>query len=194
LSTLEKVLVDPANDGGKILVEIYLNYDCDVDSGDRENIWERIIGALSKVNTTHYKMELSSSNAASLTPPSNLSIGNAPALSTTSLTNFSKEQIKELYSASGDFNELKRQGLVVLVQGVLEPLVNWCNEKMDERVSKSIGGLNEIAGEDGDVSPGVDGEADGEASDDPMAFESMKQRKGVLLEGIKRFNFKPKKV
>jgi hypothetical protein len=79
-------------------------------------------------------MELSSSNAASLTPPSNLSIGNAPALSTASLTNFSKEQIKELYSASGDFNELKRQGLVVLVQGVLEPLVNWCNEKMDERV------------------------------------------------------------
>lgn len=30
--------------------------------------------------------------------------------------------------------------------------------------------------------------------DDPSKFESEKQKKTMLLEGIKRFNFKPKKV
>lgn len=30
--------------------------------------------------------------------------------------------------------------------------------------------------------------------DDPGRFESAKQRKTTLLEGIKKFNFKPKKV
>jgi brefeldin A-inhibited guanine nucleotide-exchange protein len=142
-------------------------------------------------------MELSSKTP-SLTPPSNLSIGNAPALSTASLTNFTKEQIKELYSATGDFNELKRQGLVVLVQGVLEPLVNWCNEKIEERVSSGDRSKDSLVAGDEAPSPvyGLELPIEGESrlSDDPMAFENMKHRKMVLLEGIKRFNFKPKKV
>ena len=32
------------------------------------------------------------------------------------------------------------------------------------------------------------------AADDPSRFESAKQRKTTLLEGIKKFNFKPKRV
>ena len=32
-----------------------------------------------------------------------------------------------------------------------------------------------------------------EAADDPSRFESAKQRKMVLQEGVKRFNYKPKK-
>ena len=30
--------------------------------------------------------------------------------------------------------------------------------------------------------------------DDPMAFQTMRNKKLALIEGIKRFNFKPKKV
>ncbi len=33
-----------------------------------------------------------------------------------------------------------------------------------------------------------------EATDDPTKFESAKQKKTTLLEGIKKFNFKPKRV
>lgn len=33
-----------------------------------------------------------------------------------------------------------------------------------------------------------------ELSDDPTKFESAKQKKTTLLEGVKKFNFKPKRV
>lgn len=39
LKALHRIFADPANDGGRILVEIYLNYDCDVEAGAKENIW-----------------------------------------------------------------------------------------------------------------------------------------------------------
>lgn len=34
----------------------------------------------------------------------------------------------------------------------------------------------------------------GGATDDPSRFENAKQRKTTLLQGIKKFNFKPKRV
>jgi brefeldin A-inhibited guanine nucleotide-exchange protein len=39
--------------GGQALVEIYLNYDCDVEATAKENIWERTMNAISKITSLH---------------------------------------------------------------------------------------------------------------------------------------------
>ncbi|KAJ3219454.1 guanine nucleotide exchange protein for ADP-robosylation factor [Clydaea vesicula] len=209
LKVLHKILSDSANEGGKILVEIYLNYDCDVEAGARENIWERLISALSKVNTTLYSMEATHTLVS--TQASSGTVGAVPAITTATLTSFTKEQVKELYSSSGDYSDLKKKGLEVLVKGVLGPLVKWCNQRMEEKQSSqnssrtSVDSKDENKKEEGDdgKSLGLISNSTEEdlskktvtkhVADDPMAFENMKHRKQVLIEGIKRFNFKPKK-
>ncbi|KAJ3012565.1 guanine nucleotide exchange protein for ADP-robosylation factor [Thoreauomyces humboldtii] len=205
LKSLERILSDPKADGGRVLVEIYLNYDCDVEAGARENIWERLINALAKVMTQHYE---ASTTAA--TNPSQQSqqrgSGGPPAITTANLTSFTKDQVRELYSSTGDYGDLKKKGLELMVRGVLQPLVAWCNARTaangataleDEKVRRS----EDV---DGSAKLGliIDQEESGEGgprpvskkiADDPTAFENLKQRKQVLSEGIKQFNFKPKK-
>ncbi|KAJ3087061.1 guanine nucleotide exchange protein for ADP-robosylation factor [Quaeritorhiza haematococci] len=233
LKSLHRILSDPQANGGRILVEMYLNYDCDVEAGARENIWERLIGALSKVMTQHHyndpnAVQSNSNSAATQSLGSNGPI--PPAITTANLTSFTREQVKELYSASGDYTELKKRGLELLVRGMLAPLVNWCNSRLANNNSNNSGGGG-VSGSGGiptsasssnlrdeylRKSEETEGEGLGAKSlglvsedapvramakqsslakleDDPTAFETLKHRKQVLLEGIKRFNFKPKK-
>lgn len=46
----------------------------------------------------------------------------------------------------------------------------------------------------GSATPEIGGAVFGGATDDPSRFENAKLRKTTLLEGIKKFNFKPKRV
>ena len=184
LKSLYKCLSDPVNDGGRILVEIYLNYDCDVEAGARENIWERLIGATSKVMTTLY------SNDSVSTAFVNIDSNGIPAITTATLTSFTKEQVKELYSSSGDYFELKKRGLEVLVRGVLNPLVVWClarisSENVVSAVSEKIEDDSKLEFKDEDLKVKI--------GDDPMAFKNKKHRKQIMIEGVKRFNQKPKR-
>jgi len=230
LSSLNRIFMDSSSDGAKMLVEIYLNYDCDVEGGVKDNIWERLINALSKVMTTHYgnvpgntldgstpplSQTLSgmSSNNLSMSSGPSRSVHMPPAITTTSLTNFTKEQVKELYSSSGDYNELKKRGLEVLVRGILKGLVQWCegrkgSDKMtsiEDSDSKSIDKGSRRSEDEGSLSLEREDESGSgistsagrrrlRAEDDPTQFETLKHRKQVMQEGIKRFNFKPKKV
>ena len=107
--------------------------------------------------------------------------------------------------------QLRRQSLECLVS-VLRSLVTW-------GTSSSATGPNESPGETrSSVPPPEDSREDTvtpdpsldklnpplsasesrqptpDVSDDPSRFESAKQRKTTLLEGIKKFNFKPKRV
>ena len=123
------------------------------------------------------------------------------------MQNFTKEQLRELYSSSGDTGELKRRGLEFMVRGVLKPLVGWCNERMgimerDEKEAEirrsedqgNEGGLGILTDEKTLSGAGGTGRVGRGVEDDPTAFESLRHRKQVLMEGVKRFNFKPKKV
>ncbi|KAI9105732.1 hypothetical protein DFS34DRAFT_27501 [Phlyctochytrium arcticum] len=205
LKALQRILSDPQADGGRVLVEIYLNYDCDVEAGARENIWERLVNAMAKVMTQHH--EPSTAPAGSGTTQNQTRGGTIPpAITTANLTNFTKEQVRELYSSTGDYAELKKRGLELMVKGLLKPLVQWCNARASANGS---GGLTEDdkgvrKSEDTDASIKLDlvvDEENGKSTppaarrieDDPTAFENLKHRKQVLSEGIKRFNFKPKK-
>ncbi|KND00748.1 uncharacterized protein SPPG_03863 [Spizellomyces punctatus DAOM BR117] len=208
LKALQRILSDPQADGGRVLVEIYLNYDCDVEAGARENIWERLVNALAKVMTQHHE----TSTTVPATGPAQQQQqqsqrGNTmpPAITTANLTNFTKEQVRELYSSTGDYGELKKRGLELMVRGVLRPLVAWCNARApaagapaeeekggrkSEEAEASVK-LGLVTDEEGKKGTGQ--QPGRKIEDDPTAFETLKHRKQVLSEGIKRFNFKPKK-
>lgn len=83
---------------------------------------------------------------------------------------------------------LKRQSLDCLCS-VLHSLVEWMDRLMDETVSATV----PVADEDDTGSqPSAEPAALNE-DDDPGRFENAKQRKTVLLEAIRMFNYKPKR-
>ncbi|KAI8845097.1 hypothetical protein BJ741DRAFT_558307 [Chytriomyces cf. hyalinus JEL632] len=203
----------PDAGGGRMLVEIYLNYDCDPEATTtKENIWERFVTLLSRLVTQHH---VGGSGGGSPNPGPNSSSPNyqGGSLNAASLTSFTKEQLKELYSTNGDFAELKRRGVDVLVKGVLGPLVLWgwdkwvvSNGDMQSQQQQSTEQLNSgedaaslellsdgVSGLSGAASAGITGSNSGLNSDDPMQFEVLRTKKQNLMEGIKAFNIKPKK-
>ena len=196
IKALGRMFSDSKTDSGRILVEIYLNYDCDVESGARENIWERLVTTLAKALAQRYDYTPSStSNTFSLSSTVHSSNGVIPALTTANLVNFSRDQVRDLYSLTGDPNELKKSGLDLIVKGLLRSLVSWCQNRIKKESAtqkqsdtastdesdekKGVGLLNE------DIKPTM--------TDDPTAFENQKNKKKALMEGIKKFNVKPKK-
>ena len=104
--------------------------------------------------------------------------------------------------------QLKRQGLECLIS-VLRSLLAWgtaagknANDTASDTLNQSTGSAK-LDGMTSDVSLDKLGAPNGnnisrvstpELSDDPGRFESEKQRKNALQEGIRRFNYKPKKV
>lgn len=205
---MRDILSDPTAEGGRVLVEIYLNYDCDLEAGARENIWERLMNALGKVMTTHYSTDPAQQMAAGVMA-GNGPHGVAPAITTANLTNLTREQLRGLYSSTGDYGELKKRGLELMVNGVLRPLVDWCVARggKPNDINNSGDGDDEghrkrksDDGHERETTGGLGLLTEEEAKrrrqrgeDDPTQFESLKQRKQILMEGVKRFNFKPKK-
>lgn len=107
-------------------------------------------------------------------------------------------------------HQLKRQGLESLV-AVLRSLVAW--GITPNKVTSDLGvDLVRAASKEeirrGDVTPepaadrslatssstDIIRQDTPDIADDPMRFESAKQKKTTLLEGLKKFNFKPKRV
>nr|KAJ3420378.1 guanine nucleotide exchange protein for ADP-robosylation factor [Polyrhizophydium stewartii] len=218
LQTLHAVLSAEPSASGRMIVELYLNYDCDVSATAHENIWERLVVALAKSVTAPFDPSQHSDRPMSTLLPASsttvmtaalgvpLSSANMPSVAQANLVPFTRDQIRDLYSSSGDQTELRLRALQLLVQGILMPLIAWYNERTtaieaaataeqaSERqpaedagqrlaLSASGAGLTEPV-----LRPGVLGQ------DDPAAFQNLKNRKQLMLEGIKRFNQKPKKV
>lgn len=108
-------------------------------------------------------------------------------------------------------NHLKRQGLECLV-AVLRSLVSWGTAAGKTAVDPILDptirpqtveeAKNDVATHESSFdklsASGVSVEAfrqpTPDSTDDPSKFESAKQKKTTLLEGIKKFNFKPKRV
>ena len=189
---LHRILSDPKADGGRILVEIYLNYDCDVEAGARENIWERLVSALAKALSQHYETNPSANAPVMINSFGHSSGGITPAMTTANLTNFTRDQVKELYSLTGDSHEIRKNGLDLVVKGFLKPLVAWCSARVKPEAKRNQ--AQDARHEDAEKATSL---LSGEAkimADDPQAFENMKHKKKAMLEGVKRFNQKPKKV
>jgi hypothetical protein len=110
--------------------------------------------------------------------------------------------------------KLRRQSLECLVT-VLRSLVQWgtAGPRGSASTAAHMGGVDEShprasedVGREGGAAVGMENGSSAEGrtgassptigteEDDPERFESAKQRKNALMEGIKKFNFKPKRV
>ncbi|KAJ3975507.1 hypothetical protein EV361DRAFT_1024791 [Lentinula raphanica] len=197
------------------LVEIYLNYDCDSEAVD--NIYEHLMNVISKLATssatnTHHKANEPPSPA--VTPNSGKSTGkNATAPPSFSTAAMSVPGSMDTSTMGLSESQLRRQGIECLV-AVLRSLVAWgtaAGKNTDDSSTLVGSGSGTISqnGEDAPrdsmvADPSLDTlstepsaeqlrKATPELADDPSRFESAKQKKTTLLEGIKKFNFKPKR-
>ncbi|KAH6598916.1 hypothetical protein BASA50_003422 [Batrachochytrium salamandrivorans] len=219
LKCLQKIFGENNAEGGRMLVEIYLNYDCDLEATAKENIWERMFFALEKIAS----QPIDNSMPATFTPLVassyvNVIPGSAPALTTSNLVALSRDQVRDMYSTTGDSREMKRRCLEFISRGILGPLVQWCQSRVekpqptpdisrddfDKRrpydIEEERSGGSLVAGSGGlhlfketDEGSTLIKSNSFRTEDDPTAFENLKHRKQVMIEGIKRFNSKPKK-
>ncbi|KAG9092656.1 guanine nucleotide exchange protein for ADP-robosylation factor [Ceratobasidium sp. 370] len=199
LTMFAKLCQDP-----QALVDIYLNYDCDREA--LENIYERLINTISKAATSQNpQLPKGADPTGPVLPPSHTGPSSMPpSLSTTALTPSGANATQ----TPADI-QLNRQGLECLVS-VLRSLVTWGtgNDKLSAEGGVLSQGAKSAAREDSrhDSVNGGAGEVGSIAglsetgristpdlADDPGKFETAKQRKTTLLEGIKKFNFKQKK-
>jgi brefeldin A-inhibited guanine nucleotide-exchange protein len=200
---LRRLSADP-----KALVEIYLNYDCDRTALD--NMFQRTIEHLSKISST----------SVTVTPQQQQLYQEQhsrdvdwdadwrdqgkipPSLTTASLSTFNN-----LDSELPVEFLLKQQSLDCLAR-TLRSLVNWSQESLATTISKPQETEQRMSLEEyrGALDPNHGGasprpssaEFSGSPStplleDDPSQLEKAKQRKTALSNGIRQFNFKPKR-
>lgn len=172
-----------------------------------------LINVISKLSTAPMPHGIQRSNdptSPSLQPTTKVSHNTAvpPSLSVTAL---SVPGSLDTASLGLSEQQLKRQGLECLV-AVLRSLVTWGTATTSPVDGNSTDlqtrSLNGEEGRQEVVTPdpsldrlsGFPTSYDNtrqptpELTDDPTKFESAKQKKTTLLEGVKKFNFKPKRV
>ncbi|KAJ3853147.1 hypothetical protein EV368DRAFT_39471 [Lentinula lateritia] len=198
------------------LVDIYLNYDCDSEAVD--NIYEHLINVISKIATSPSTNQHNKTNeppSPAVTPNSSKQSGKnstiPPSLSTTAMSVSGSMDTSTMGLSEA---QLRRQGLECLV-AILRSLVAWGTAagKSTEDGNTLVGSESGTVSQNGEEAPRDSMVADSsldrlatepsseqlrqptpELADDPSRFESAKQKKTTLLEGIRRFNFKPKRV
>ncbi|KAI0326659.1 hypothetical protein GY45DRAFT_1258565 [Cubamyces sp. BRFM 1775] len=202
LSMLHRLSQDP-----QALVEIYLNYDCDSEAAD--NIYEHFMNIISKIGTAPISAvppKGNDPNSPALQPQTKQHHGSGsvpPSFSTASLSVPGTVDVSTIGNSEA---QLRRQGLECLV-AVLKSLVAWgtTSSSPPEHVTDPMirSQIEETRRDNvtpdvstDRLSPGGTDPTRGptpELADDPSKFESAKQKKTTLLEGIKKFNFKPKR-
>ncbi|KAJ9055037.1 guanine nucleotide exchange protein for ADP-robosylation factor, variant 2 [Entomophthora muscae] len=193
---LTKICNDP-----QVLVEIYLNYDCDRGSLNN-NIFERLTGALSKLTVPSRNSEMEDPTNFLWEEPDAFYINSSlmnrndllslPPLTSDRFTGYFISHSFFSRSLFSDAN-LQQRSLECLV-GILKSLVQWSKKGvriMDDDASFSSnlpfrsGSIDEMDSES--QTSGV------VLADDPSEFEKNKQEKQILQKAIELFNRKPKK-
>lgn len=202
------------------LVELYINYDCDRSAP--ENIYEKLMNIVSKIGQTHFAPPSKEELAAHAEPNKQKAGQHGPAippsLSTAALS--AEGADKPHYAGLSPEIKLRRQSLECLV-AALKSLVNWSQVTAPNQRERSDGesrmsedglgryhGTSSAGGSRSDLhapaapwsdlpirSPVAGVSANGASTpdnDDVGRFESAKQRKTTMQEGIRKFNFKPK--
>lgn len=154
------------------------------------NIITKLGGGTQSGIPSHKTTESTGTATPPQTKPQNASL--APSLSTTALSGPNSVEPTSPIHSEG---QLRRQGLECLVS-VLRSLVTWGTGKnaASEDPSNNAPTPDASASLDRLPLPDVVRGPTPDFADDPTRFESAKQKKTTLMEGIKRFNQKPKKV
>ncbi|ORX51959.1 Sec7-domain-containing protein [Hesseltinella vesiculosa] len=200
------------------LVDIYLNYDCDREALD--NIYERLVNVLSKVTTSHNigGKDLDSVHGSAHAPSGHHSgIHSSSVMIPPPLTT-ANVQSSDKPSANGNTNTdaaNKFKALECLL-AILRSLVAWyqnnsvsvpsnnLNAVSTPRESEDLRGSSAITQHNNNSvtrlsSPSSSFNNSSQLSlnnvsyDDPEQFENLKHRKQMLQEGVRQFNWKPKK-
>ncbi|KAI0265936.1 hypothetical protein BC834DRAFT_158606 [Gloeopeniophorella convolvens] len=192
LSMLSRLCQDP-----QALVDIYLNYDCDSEAA--ENIYERLINIITKLGSSTQPGAANPKGAeaatpAASTPARSQNASLAPSLSTNALGGPGASDGAALGQTEA---QLRRQGLECIV-ALLRSLVAWGTGKAAEDAGAGPAGVGPVTP---DASASLDrlplpDTARGptpDVAEDLSRFESARQKKTTLVEGIRRFNLKPKK-
>ncbi|KAK9475476.1 uncharacterized protein V1510DRAFT_409312 [Dipodascopsis tothii] len=204
LGNLEKLCSDP-----RALVEIYLNYDCD--NKVLVNIYERLLDYLSKISATPvhltpFQLQQYQEQHKNVTPAhSGVAIPPSFSIAASSIQAHSIDA-----SIVPIEYILKRQALECLV-AVLRSLVTWSQNGIADATARFTESTHETEHSTEECSrsgtPGTPSAStvnlgleaptrtNGRTTpiDDPTQFESLKHRKTALLDGIRMFNFKPKR-
>lgn len=203
MKILKRLAADP-----KALVEIYLNYDCE--STALDNIFQRTIEHLSRISSTtaivsaqqqqQYQEQYAREGDTDLDWHDH---GRLPPSLTTASLNIPWNHESDM---PVDF-QLKQQSLDCLVR-TLRSLVNWSQENLADAAARLQTFDNRSSAEGGRDSfdpgqisgsprlPAVDtplAPSTPLLEDDPAQLEKAKQRKTALINGIRQFNFKPKR-
>lgn len=178
-----------------MLVDIYINYDCD--RASIENIYERLVNVIAKIGQippgTYGKSDDLTENGKNQSQPllAGFSTG----------TSSDYNRIIQKYSGLSGEARLKRQSLECVV-GTLKSLVAWvqANKVPDRDEVFSTNGEPPATPRRSEHRMSITSSVNASTpdislqEDDPEKLESARQRKVSLLEGIRMFNFKPKKV
>ncbi|CEI86105.1 hypothetical protein RMCBS344292_00550 [Rhizopus microsporus] len=205
LKGLLRICEDP-----QTLVDIYINYDCDREALD--NIYERLVHVLSKITTSHHQQQTPNSKdfdhhgvPSDAPQHSNIhshSVMIPPPLTTATILHSDKQNQTSAMPESA----IRFKSLECLV-AVLRSLVGWytnnsvsitAGENKDEdtpRESEDQSGHNSMANRlsSNGSSSALSNNNSTTRLDDPEEFENLKHRKQLLQEGIRQFNWKPKK-
>ncbi|KAJ9127856.1 hypothetical protein QFC24_000140 [Naganishia onofrii] len=189
LAVYLKLCQDP-----QMLVDIYINYDCD--RASLENIYERLVNVIAKTGQmapgTYGKADDLTENGKNHTQPI------LAGFSTGTSSDYSR--ILNKYTGMSGEARLKRQSLECVV-ATLKSLVAWvqANKMADRDEVFSMNGEPAQTPRRSEHRMSIASSANASTpdvtlpEDDPEKLETARQRKVSLLEGIRLFNFKPKK-
>lgn len=191
MSTYIRLCQDP-----QALVDIYINYDCDRSSID--NIYERLVNVIARLGQTHFPLQSKAEEGS--TDSKTAAFVAAQTASLASISAVGDAAITSHYANLGSEERIRKQALDG-VMAILNSLVEWTN------IMKASSGGGNDEGIDSNERPARPSHSDARPSmasfaggmtpdpqrDDPEKFESARQQKTSLMEGIKDFNFKPKR-
>ncbi|KAI0032389.1 hypothetical protein K488DRAFT_78525 [Vararia minispora EC-137] len=175
---IARICTDP-----QTLVDLYINYDCD--SAAPDNIYEHNSGSSQNPKLAEPQTP---STPSPTKPPAAGPL--APSLTTTAL---GAPQLPDAATLGTSEAALRRQALETLV-AVLRALVAW-GIKTDPKTAPSADAEDRATSASASSDRLAEHARTGtpDSSMEPSRFESMKQKKSTLAEGIRRFNFKPKR-
>jgi brefeldin A-inhibited guanine nucleotide-exchange protein len=190
LSTYLRLCQDP-----QALVDIYINYDCDRSSV--ENIYERLINVIGRLGQAHFPLQSKAEEGSTDSKLATFMAAQTAQLSSISPVGDSKITAK--YAGFGSEQRIRRQALDGVIT-ILRSLVEWTNIMRPPQADESIdAGERTTRPSHSDhrlsvASVGGFGTTESQIRDDPERFASARQQKTSLMEGIRDFNFKPKRV
>lgn len=198
------IVIQRLSNDPRAIVEFYLNYDCDP---SLPNICEKLTDYLTKLSLT--RVEITPSQKAQYREHATKSISTynlsqLPLLSISKLSSQSAITDNAMYPVEYALKVISLNSIV----GILRSLNSWTQKGLSDTTRRSsllasnrkrsstFGSSTPIASTPiATTTPTISSNLNDLTADvdDPTEFESLKQRKTALLEGIRQFNFKPKR-